>query len=153
MTRARACLARFGGAWTRVPEPRPITAAHIIGYTLMVYAGSIALLDQHEVSVAVAGSTLTDLWGALSMTGGALAAAGCASGHWWLEREGLRALLGSCAMQLVIISHGHLGGGSLTIYGCYVLVVVTLLGVRMYRIRGRAYAPGRTPRRCLPAGR
>lgn len=139
-------------AWWAVPEPRIVTVLHVVAYGLLVWAGSIALVDQPEVSVAVAGSTLTDVWGALAAGGGLLAAAGCSTGWWWLEREGLRASLGSCVMQLLIVSGGYLGGGALHIHSAYVGVVGVLLLVRMWRIRGRAYAPGRAPDRVAPAG-
>lgn len=128
-----------------IAEPRTITATQTSVYATLWVAGLVAVVDSPEVSVAVAGSLMTDVWGWLTMLSCVIAGLGCVPGIWWMERAGVYGMQTACVMQMVIISRGYLAGSALWLHGAFVVAVAALLAARLMRIRMADLDPARRP--------
>ncbi|MDZ5076722.1 hypothetical protein [Nesterenkonia sp. HG001] len=130
--------------WSRLQEPRLMTAAHIIAYATIAAAGASVLMDPPASISTQIGHTMTTLWGLMSLIGGAVAMIACPAGRWMIEKP-----------ALVLCATGVLLYG-LTVFGLHwttdgnrlpqALILAALflhLAGRFVYIRPFSYEPGK----------
>src|SRR5699024_9961912 len=76
----------FVRAWTKVHQPRVISALYCVIYTLLLLGGISALIDPPRSIEGTIGAAAMTLLASLLTLGGALGAPASLVGAWWLER-------------------------------------------------------------------
>lgn len=131
--------------WSRLQEPRLMTAAHIIAYGIIAAAGLSVVLDPPHTISTHTGHVLTTVWGVLSLVGGAVAMIACPMGRWMIEKPALVL----CAVGILIYATTvfglHIGptpGNWLPQAFIICALLLHLIGRFIY-IRPFSYEPGK----------
>lgn len=134
----KGLISRLKTLWFSLEEPPEVTALMMVIYVVMIGVGLAAILAPPTALLSSWGQPLTMIWGSLLMVGGALGAAACPRGLWWLEAQATWILILALNLRalLVLMLQITTGSGSrITQLG--ELVALTLwFALRWARIRG-----------------
>lgn len=135
--------------WLRVQEPRVATVLQWVIYLATLAAGVSALLAPPASIEGTLGATLTTLWAAFLIGGGALGAVATLPGIWWLERAAvLAAVTGLGIYGVVVVTlHVQSPAGNRGPQAAVILIAALFFATRWSRIRRYAYDPEARTRR------
>lgn len=134
----------ISSAWSRVSEPRSITALHCLVYVLIAIAGASALIDPPNTLSSSWGGAFSTLWAASLLLGGSVAACAAYFGRWWLEKIALLLVCTGVVLYASIVTTIHFYTSSnKSVHALFLVVVVLHLAVRYLRIHRFSYEPGR----------
>ena len=130
--------------WLLLHEPRIITAATGIMWSILIGIGAAALLAPPATISHQMGPTLTVVWAILLIVGGALGLVGCLPGWFWIERVGLILAGTGATMYLAVVLLLHYAEpGSRLVQAGFVLLGIGFLVVRWLQVRGPQIDPTR----------
>ena len=130
--------------WLMLHEPRIITAATGVMWSILIGIGAAALLAPPATISHQMGPTLTVVWAILLIVGGALGLVGCLPGWFWIERVGLILAGTGATMYLAVVLMLHYAEpGSRLVQAGFVLLGIGSLVVRWLRVRGPQIDPTR----------
>ena len=117
--------------WLLLHEPRIITAATGITWSILIGIGVAALLAPPATISHQMGPTLTVVWAILLIVGGALGLVGCLPGWFWIERVGLILTGTGASMYLAVVLLLHYAEpGSRLVQAGFVTLALASLVVR-----------------------
>lgn len=130
--------------WMMLHEPRIITAATGIAWSVVIGIGLSALFAPPATIAHELGPALTVIWAACLLVGGSLGLVGCLPGWWWVERTGIiSAITGSGIYLVVVLALHYAQPGSRLTQAGYILLGILFLITRFLRIRGAQLDPSR----------
>jgi len=135
----------FVRAWTKVHQPRVISALYCVIYTLLLLGGISALIDPPRSIEGTIGAAAMTLLASLLTLGGALGAPASLVGAWWLERLAVVSVGFSAGIYgaIIITLDVQATSGNRQLQLSMVLVVLLMQAVRWHRIKQRPYDPDR----------
>lgn len=129
--------------WTRLQEPRVVTALQGAIYVLLTVTGLLSFFIPPRIVENNIGIVLSNTWAAAILLGGLLGVASIAFAAWWLERVALIAVMTAEAMLLVtVISSPYAPGTRLLLIALTLWAMLSTIQ-RAVRIRSYPYDPER----------
>ena len=130
--------------WLMLHEPRIITAATGVMWSILIGIGTAALLAPPATISHQMGPTLTIVWAILLIVGGLAGLVGCLPGWFWIERVGLILTGTGASMYLAVVLMLHYAEpGSRLVQAGFVILSLDFLVVRWLCIRGPQIDPTR----------
>lgn len=127
-------------AWSRVKEPRVVSALAWVGYLVLALAAGYSLIDPPTVLTSIAGGVAARIMTGLVALGGAIGSVTALPGWWEMERTGIAMILGGVSIYIPGVLSAGLTSNQLMPAAFAFVVMVSMLS-RWIRIRDRTLDP------------
>lgn len=128
--------------WSRVQEPRALSAIYFFAYVAVTIVGIAVAFDPPRALQGTIGHLLVVLWAGLLLVGGGIGACSVLQGAWWLERVGAIACGFAMLIYGVAISGTPAPQTSLRIATlAFIIFAALAFAARLVKVSRYAYDP------------